>query len=82
MEKTIQEFIFDNFESWDALADDFGDAIDIWNYEGDRLLLSLVNEEDTYIIRTWHENNKSAKSEEIFFGPSEEELVKAVGKLL
>ena len=82
MEKTIQDFIFDNFESWDGLSDDFGDTIDIWNYDGDKLILSLVNEDDVYIIRTWHENNKSAKSEEVFLGPNENELKRAVEKIL
>ena len=83
MEKTIQEFIFDNFESWYGLTDDLGDGgADIWNYDGDKLILSIVNEDDVYIIRTWHENNKSAKSEEVFLGPSEKELKIAVEKIL
>lgn len=82
MEKSLIEFMEDNFETWEPMTDDHTDSIDVWNYPGDRLVLSIVEEEGTYIIRTWHNDNRSAKNEFIYFEPSEEELVTEVTRFL
>lgn len=87
MQKTLENFIIDNFESLDGTTDTFENeelnSIEVWDYSGDKLLFSIDDYLDnTYNVRLWHDNNQELLSEDIYILPTEEELVEAVQNIL
>jgi len=87
MEKTLEQFIVDNFEALDGTTDNIQEKefeeIEAWDYYGDKLIFSIEsNLEGIYFVRLWHENNRDLKSETIYHEPTEEELVKVVQDIL
>lgn len=79
----------DNFEPLIGMMDEDVqehnevDEITVWNYEGDDKLFSLLDFKNGYYkFFTWHDDNFSAKSEEYFIQPTEEELIKKVKDII
>lgn len=91
MQKTLENFIIDNFESLDGTMDVFEkeelnsivNSIEIWDYSGDKLLFSIDGyNDDTYSIKLWCDNNKDLLVDYDYISPTEEELVEAVQNIL
>lgn len=93
MEKSLEEFVIDNFPAYAGNLDvGFSntkikeDTVDIWNYHGDDLLVT-ISETDfeypgAYVLYTWHKDNRSIRSELFLHSATEKDLVREVGILL
>lgn len=79
MKKDLEDFIEDNLPVFAGTTDTLEDRIDVWNYDGDVLLFSIIDKgEGNYTLLTWHENNREAKREIPYIQPTEQELVNAI----